>query len=136
MTELAQIINKLKSYINQAVNAKAELYHSMEFSANEVGNTNTYSLGEWWTFCLEEYKEGYCNLLSTLAKLEPYLRKYKFQYESNDEDSDILTEEECLQEQEYLIAKRATENILKILSCLPKINDLVNKINLELDYLE
>jgi hypothetical protein len=154
MIELTQIINKGNFYYNQAVNAQTELFHSMELGANDQGNTDTDSLGEWWTFCLEEYKEGYDELSFILGEFKPYLKKHKFEYVTNDEDSDLLTVdeyleyvtdeedsdlltvEECLQEEEYLIAKKAHDNLSSLFSDLTKSDDLVNKANLELMYLE
>ena len=129
MIELTRTINEASSYFDQAFNAQKELFHSMEFCTNDQGNTDTDSLAEWWILCLEEYKEGYCKLLSILAELEPYLKNYKFQYLTGKEDLDILTEAQ------YLVAKEAIEITFNILSDLTPIDDLLKRVNLELMYL-
>ena len=129
MIELTQTINEANSCLDQAFNAQEELFHSMEFCTDDRGNTDTDSLAEWWILCLEEYKEGYCKLLSILAELEPYLKNYKFQYLTGKEDLDMLTEAQ------YSLAKEAVETIFNILYDLPPIGDLLKKVNLELKYL-
>lgn len=158
MIELSQIINKGTHYYNQAINARTELFHSMELGADDQGNTDTDSLGEWWTFCLNEYKEGYDKLSFTLAEFKPYLEKNKFEYvadeedsdlltaeeffeyAANEEDSDLLTVEKCLEyvaDEEYLVAKKARDNIiLNLLSNLIPVDDLRHKAKLELLYLD
>ena len=145
MTELTQIIKKGTSYYNQIINAQTELYHSMELGADDQGNTDICCLGEWWLFCLEEYKKGYYELSFTLADFKPYLQEHKFEYVTEEEDleyligeedSDLLTVEECLEEEELLIAKKAFDNLCNLLSDLTPVDDLVNKINFELMYLE
>ena len=115
MIELTQIINKGTSYFNQAINAKTELYHSMELGTDDQGNTNIKSLLKWWTFCLNEYKQGYDELSFILAEFKPYLQKRKFEYVTDEEDlemltvenSDLLTVEECLQKKRILNSKRS-----------------------------